>query len=167
MSWGEIKKALNSTIGTPSFKPLDRIIREAISEGVKFQEIEITKNGVYYPGLEHDGFSKVVVNVAIPTYSKYDGTVDISGLISFTYLSGNYGETPFTFQAEEGMTWGEFITSDYNRSNGHRFFYSEDDKCIIFGPSWDDYEMFVTVDGSTPVELTDTIIDGNQYEYCP
>lgn len=32
MSWGEIKKALNSTVGTSKFKPLNEIIEEAVKK---------------------------------------------------------------------------------------------------------------------------------------
>lgn len=167
MSWGEIKKALNSTLGTPQFKPLNVIIREAIAEGVRFQELEVVSNGEYTPDTEHDGFSKVIVNVPIPSYETYDGEVAMSGIITFTYVTVNYADetSVYTFQAEDGMTWEQFISSSYNNSNGCRFYYIDGEIC--FGLSESDYEIYVTVDGLTVVELTDTIIDGNQYQYMP
>ena len=38
-------------------------------------------------------------------------------LISFTVTSADTGEIFGTYQAEEGMTWEEFVNSNYN-SNG-------------------------------------------------
>ena len=65
MSWGEIKKALNSTIGTENFKPLDQIIKESIGTlGASLQEKTITENGEFFPDDGFDGFSKVIVNVS-------------------------------------------------------------------------------------------------------
>ena len=33
MSWKSIKKAINSTIGTPNFKPLDKLIKDGLEDG--------------------------------------------------------------------------------------------------------------------------------------
>lgn len=44
MGWTEIKKAVNSTIGTEDFKPLDEIIRDVLSE----QYIMSATDDLYY-----------------------------------------------------------------------------------------------------------------------
>ena len=51
MSWAEIKKALNSTVGTEDFKPLDEIIKDAIASTQETVEqatptIQVSASGV-------------------------------------------------------------------------------------------------------------------------
>ena len=108
------------------------------------QEKTITENGEITPDNGYDGFSKVTidvpipdgyiiptgtkeitengtsdvtefaaieVNVPIPTRTQYAGSVTIKDLsisiINFTIDGTSY-------QAEEGMTWAEWVESDYN-----------------------------------------------------
>lgn len=66
----------------------------------------ITANGAH----DVTNYASVSVNVPTETVEEYDGTVTVSGavsLISFTIDGTSY-------QAEEGMTWGEWVESDYN-----------------------------------------------------
>lgn len=78
------------------------------------QEKIITENGEYMPDDGYDGLSKVVVKVPGEVVEIYDGGVIISGgtasLISFTIDGTEY-------QAEDGMTWEEWLESAYNTAN--------------------------------------------------
>lgn len=47
MSWGEIKKAINSTLGTSEFSPLDKLIPYYIDKGSGDDIVEYTTPGVY------------------------------------------------------------------------------------------------------------------------
>lgn len=63
MSWAETKSAINSTVGTDKFKPLDKIVEDLILKTANTQAITIDKNGYYLPGEEYIGFSSVEVSV--------------------------------------------------------------------------------------------------------
>jgi hypothetical protein len=66
-------------------------------------DIQVTADD--YSAGEWDGFSSVSINISTPFY---DGSCDIiNPLITFTI--GNA-----TYQAEEGMTWGEWVNTEYN-----------------------------------------------------
>lgn len=66
-------------------------------------DIQVTAED--YSGGNWDGFSSVTININTPFY---DGSCDIiNPLITFTI-----GST--TYQAEEGMTWTEWVNSSYN-----------------------------------------------------
>lgn len=56
MSWSEIKKAVNSTVGTPNFRPLDVIIKDMLTPTMK---LEINANGNY----DVKSYGSVSVNV--------------------------------------------------------------------------------------------------------
>jgi hypothetical protein len=62
---------------------------------------------------------------------EWDGSYTVSGgTISFTVeLIG----TPYTYQAESGMTWGEWCGSEYDTGNGgsYRYFVSGEKVCFI------------------------------------
>lgn len=68
--------------------------------GGSLTTLTATANGAYTP-TGYDGYSSVTV--AIPTY---DGSI----VISFSIAGVSY-------QGEEGMTWGEWVASDYNTGN--------------------------------------------------
>ena len=67
MSWAETKSAINSTVGTGNFKPLDKIVEDLISKAANTQAITINKNGYYLPSENSIGFSSVEVSVPLPT----------------------------------------------------------------------------------------------------
>jgi hypothetical protein len=76
--------------------------------------VEITANGVQdiVADSGYDGLERVTIftDVPAPVLPYYDGSVTISGgveLISFT-IDGDH------YEAEAGMTWGEWIESSYN-----------------------------------------------------
>ena len=93
----------------------------------------------------------ITVNVAIP---EYKGEVeDGANLITFT-IAGDELETQ-TFQAENGMTWRQFISSEYNTNDA---IYEEDDWIYIDG-----YYLAPDYLASTGVAPTDTIISGHTY----
>ena len=90
MSWAETKSAINSTVGTEKFKPLDKIVEDLISKVTKTQAITINENGYYLPSEGYIGFSSVEVSVlatfpnisalaagtVIPTGSQYRLTIE-------------------------------------------------------------------------------------------
>ena len=63
MSWAETKSAINSTVGTEKFKPLDKIVEDLILKTANTQAITITQDGHYLPSEEYIGFSSVEVSV--------------------------------------------------------------------------------------------------------
>jgi hypothetical protein len=63
MSWVETKSAINSTVGTEKFKPLDKIVEDLILKTANTQAITIDKNGYYQPSDGYIGFSSVEVSV--------------------------------------------------------------------------------------------------------
>lgn len=90
MSWAETKSAINSTVGTANFKPLDKIVEDLVSKVTKTQAITINENGYYLPSEGYIGFSSVEVSVlatfpnisalaagtVIPTGSQYQLTIE-------------------------------------------------------------------------------------------
>lgn len=88
----------------------------------------------------------------VPTVEEWDGTgVVIEGLvklISFTVDGTSY-------QAVEGMTWNEWLESDYNTDN-----YSVNLGHIIKGSNG---SMYVATSGNVFVTPTDTIIGDHAY----
>lgn len=68
MSWAATKVALNSTVGTENFKPLDQILREKIKTFVKPQDKTVTANGTYTPDPTYDALG--TVTVAVPLEEK-------------------------------------------------------------------------------------------------
>ena len=71
MSWAETKSAINSTVGTEKFKPLDKIVEDLILKTANTQAITITQDGHYLPSEGYIGFSSVEVSVlaALPNAS--------------------------------------------------------------------------------------------------
>ena len=63
MSWAETKSAINSTVGTEKFKPLDKIVEDIILKVANTQAITITQDGHYLPNKDSIGFSSVEVSV--------------------------------------------------------------------------------------------------------
>lgn len=85
MVWSKIKKAINSTLGTSGFKPLDKIVEDSFSEVVARQN-EI-KNAL--ESGENDfivSFAKSSANIEIGTYYGTD-----------TYGVNNRNSLTFTF----------------------------------------------------------------------
>ena len=87
-------------------------------------------------------------------------------IITFTYVYDHLASR----QAEEGMTWGEFVNSEYNtpNENGSRFVVLNDKYisyyCADYAPS-EPYHISVSAQSSNGVSVltTDTIIDGFNY----
>lgn len=150
----------------------------------------ITENGTYYPSSDgYDAYSRVTVEVpgmdtthATATVfdllegetacvneetitgiiSAYDGSYR-TALVDDILISFTFDGT--TYQAEEGMTWAEWIESDYNTINlscsyGYQFYGSN------MNSGW----CFTIKDGNgTRVIDTDTIIADTVYtwvSYC-
>ena len=92
--------------------------------------------------------------------------IDAAKLISFTidFLEG------YTFQAEEGMTWGEFIESDYNvyitRGDGssQKTFYLSysylSDVSVMFHDDYD-LSLYVTLNGD--IQTATDVIQATEY----
>lgn len=95
-----------------------------------------------------DGFSSVNVSIETPVY---DGSCDIiNPLITFT-IAGT------TYQAEEGMTWAEWIDSSYNINS---YIISGGVVKPILGTVYDLYS------GHIRVSSADTIIENNNYSWA-
>ncbi len=99
----------------------DGIGEVSVSVQPKTQNGTFTENGTFYPESGFDGFSSVTVNVPSEEPTMYDGSVTITGgadsgadLISFTFKGESY-------QAERGMTWYEWVNSDYNTYSGNLY----------------------------------------------
>lgn len=73
-------------------------------------------------------------------------------IISFTIASTSY-------QAEEGMTWGEWVDSEYNTES-----WITDGEYIYY--TWGDNATFVSTDGTLSGRVTpnETIINGTTYD---
>ena len=104
-------------------------------------DIQVTAED--YSSGDWDGFSSVNVSIETPFY---DGSCDIiNPLITFTI-----GST--TYQAEEGMTWTEWVNSSYNTGS----FVIESG---LVKPA---AGVHAIIGGQTP---TDVIVDGGSYAY--
>lgn len=64
--WSEIKYALNSTLGTKDFKPLNEIIRDEILNGNGL----VSSDNLYYPSIIDE-------YIDFPTYTSYNKTLDV------------------------------------------------------------------------------------------
>ena len=86
----------------------DKLCEDNIKVFPKLQSKEVTANGTVTPDNGYAGLDNVTVNINIPTYSIYAGETEpyAGGLINFT-VDG------VTYQAEDGMTWEEWCSSDY------------------------------------------------------
>lgn len=62
MSWAEMKKAVNSTVGEPDFKPLDKIMEDLL---LPTAELNINENGEY--DVKKYGFARVSVPTTAET----------------------------------------------------------------------------------------------------
>lgn len=107
--------------------------------------------------------------VYFPTVSAIRGMKDVFfkrraiSLITFTLTTEGGVELdfgPFTYQAEEGMTWEEFINSEYNTDG--KIYMRED---TIYFKENDEYYDFIIRDRITLMSIspTDTIINGQTY----
>jgi hypothetical protein len=95
----------------------------------------------------------------VPTVEEWDGTgVIIEGLvklISFTINGTSY-------QAEEGMTWDEWVESEYNTSN----FVINSDNRIGYYPGLGDFKAVSTDGSSSGVVTANTEITAdNTYQW--
>lgn len=126
--------------------------------------VEIRYNGVALANLEADQSAilectnqKMLgpVIVTVPALTYYDGSVTITGgveLISFT-IAGT------TYQAESGMTWAEWVDSEYNTSG-----YGIDNDYIC--PQGTPLSGWVRYNG-VRVIYTETIVNGREYVIEP
>jgi hypothetical protein len=81
-------------------------------------------------------------------------------LITFRVIDKNY-------QAEEGMTWNQWLNSEYNTINAYEDstgIYIE--ACTFLGTGLDSIDIISYQDG-TPVLLDDIIINNHDYTSSP
>ncbi len=89
----------------------------------------------------------------VPTVEEWDGTgVVIEGLVKLISFTLSYGTE---FRAEEGMTWQEWVNSEYNTEN-----FSVQYGTVRIGDT--QYNDYVTYNG-VRVTPTDLIVDGGVY----
>ena len=70
MSWGEIKHALNGTLGTSDFKPLDKIIDNGITEIKTPGAVSIVKSVQRGTAHEDDETSEISITISTVNPSK-------------------------------------------------------------------------------------------------
>lgn len=75
MSWAEVKKAINSTIGTANAKPLNEIFEDFFTERNIEKGIIITENGEHSASAGYIGMNDIIVNVDAPEPSLQEKTV--------------------------------------------------------------------------------------------
>ena len=89
--WSGIKYALNSTLGTKDFKPLNEIIRDEILNGSGL----VSSDNLYYPSIIEEDFD-------IETNTSYNKTLDVKlkfnvlGTVKLQAIWSNSGVKPFT-----------------------------------------------------------------------
>lgn len=94
MIWAEIKSAINSTLGTKNFKPLDKIVEDALSKDVYDGSITIT--------------GKLTIEINGQQYSANFGDTWISsGIASIDFESGR----DFYCAPEDGIV-RDIVNSD-------------------------------------------------------
>lgn len=84
--------------------------------------------------------------------------VDVAKLISFTIDASaysEYGGELLTYQAEEGMTWGEWMNSEYN-TNGWKYPYGN---FIYDKDGW----FYINITGQPEADLETEIIPNHTY----
>ena len=100
----------------------------------------------------HDKHGMLIVGtMESEEVAEYDGSVVIEftvKLITFTIEGTEY-------QAEEGMTWKQWITSDYNTGN-----YQDNGYNVVKN---NDYSKSVSNSSGTSVHPNDAIISGHSY----
>lgn len=163
---------------------------EVVIPEIKLQEKETSENGEIVPDSGYDGLSKVIVNVPVPegylvptgikeivengeyniaeyegvdinvpapVLTYYDGSVTISGgatLISFT-IDGDH------YEAEDGMTWTEWLDSSYNTNGFETATFSGVLTVLVSGTINSGYG--VAYNGAF-VPVTDVIVADRAYE---
>ena len=125
MSWGKIKKAINSTVGTSGFKPLDYIIRYDnkmfVASGSVFLEIPNTNKTLTFEGNKGAlstivdlcsftpkirGTARLKVNLTV-----FDNTNDLMGHAHlYIYINGQLVNTITTTNTASGS--GSQTTAD-------------------------------------------------------
>lgn len=98
-----------------------------------FSDVEVTP---------HDGYITMTIN-GVEFNLKTAASVS---LISFSIVGFN------TYQAEDGMTWAEWVASDYNT-----------DRFVVSGNDITSGEMILRDAHDIPVSPTDTIQNGYDY----
>lgn len=92
------------------------------------------------------------------------GSTETVETITFTLKLGDSGNDT-TCSAQSGMTWGEWLDSEYNSINAQ----VDTDMGVIYGDFVDETGeilegmVIVGADGETPVTLTETIVSGMVY----
>ena len=117
MSWAETKSAINSTVGTEKFKPLDKIVEDIVLKVANAQAITINENGYYLPNEDSIGFSSVEVSVKLPTGLSAIATGSFkpsSNITSTLAIEHGLGVIPnFFVVAAREASLDQFIDSQY------------------------------------------------------
>lgn len=173
-------------IADSGYYGLERVsVRVNVDQTPELQEKTATENGEVTPDEGFDGLSKVTVSVAgsaVPTTVSTEA--EMTALLESGEVGGVYmyvGETTETYengalyvleeeavatitftidgtsyQAEDGMTWGEWVDSSYNTVDGSVNSYNQ--QINIYGNC-------TVYDSSSYVYSYDVIVAGRSYGY--
>lgn len=109
MEWAEIKKALNSTVGTESFKPLDQIFEEMLTHGSYLQSKTVHQNGIYTADDGYDGLSQLTVDLK---YHEKSFVASSNGTYTITPDSGYAGISKLSVSQPRSRPMRTFSTSE-------------------------------------------------------
>lgn len=127
---------------------IDEAVKLALDGSLSpvLSEITITENGEFLPAENTDGYSKVTVTVG---GEEWDGTGVIIAPIAEepTIFTFTFTIDGTEYYAEEGMTFAEWIESDYNTSGKDWYLDTSTDYVHIISEASGWY-----VDASTKIE---------------
>ena len=138
--WAEIKHALNSTLGTDAFKPLNEIIREEILNGSGL----VSSDNLYYPSI-------IKEDINIEENASYNKAVDVklkfnvSGTVELRAMGSVSGLDPFQLNILKNNVVFQSLSfkNGASTTNSTILEFSKDDvftftiygKGVGFGPS--------------------------------
>lgn len=103
----------------------------------------------------HDKYGEPIIGTRQPV-AKYDGTVTITSAVIINFVvDGN------ALQAEDGMTWGQWLSSSYNTVGYQQNTLEGINTVQIFG---DGINFYGVAYNDAFVNLTDTIVANRIYD---
>lgn len=110
--WAEIKHALNSTLGTPNFKPLDKLFTEHLGLGATDATLKVLK-------IEETLISSAFVNIGqfVPTVN---GNVRIFLEAKTNIPSANAADLLIEIIGSDGSSKSQYFNSNANETNVYK-----------------------------------------------